>query len=190
MTTFIVQGCCLAVPPPEEWRERLAQLLGAKPRRIGTWAELALYGALECMAETGEVRLPSDAQIWLGSRSGTYSATGQVLEQMRDDLPMPLTFLQTQPSQVLAQLGARLGWRGHAAFIAGGTPEVLLQLAAANAGAGGLLLGWVDEETMSSRWMRLLPGNNQGERALSGAAELFSKVINCVQVTSDGLKTG
>ena len=54
MKTFAITGRCLAAPPPADWREQLAQMLGAKPRRIGTWAELGMYGALCCMADAGE----------------------------------------------------------------------------------------------------------------------------------------
>ena len=32
-------------PPPPDWRERLAVRLGKRPRRLGAWAELAVYGA-------------------------------------------------------------------------------------------------------------------------------------------------
>ncbi len=122
MNTFAIQGRCIATPPPADWRDQLAQRLGAKPRRIGTWAELGLYGALRCMADAGETTLPQDAQIWLGSQRGTHAATAAVLDQLRDDLPMPLAFLQTQPSQLLALLAAQLEWKGHACFVAGGDP--------------------------------------------------------------------
>lgn len=46
MSHFVVSGRRIAAPPPADWHEQLAQMLGAKPRRIGTWAELGLYGAL------------------------------------------------------------------------------------------------------------------------------------------------
>jgi hypothetical protein len=73
MKAFVISGRCIASPPPADWREQLAQMLGAKPRRIGTWAELGLYGALRCMAEAGEKTLPQEAQIWLGSRRISFS---------------------------------------------------------------------------------------------------------------------
>jgi hypothetical protein len=136
-------------------------MLGAKPRRIGTWAELGLYGALNCMADAGEKTLPPDAQIWLGSRRGTYAATDTVLAQLRDDLPMPLAFLQTQPSQLLAMLAAYLGWKGHACFVAGADPRALLRLAAVQAGKDGVLVGWVDEMAGGeTNWLRLRPSDD------------------------------
>lgn len=158
MKDFVISGRCIAAPPAADWGQQLARMMGAKPRRIGTWAELGLYGALRCMEDAGETKLAQDAQIWLGSGRGTYAATDIVLGQLRDDLPMPLAFLQTQPSQLLALLAAQLDWSGHACFVAGGTPEALLGLAAAQAGAGGVLLGWVDEmDAGATNWLRLRP---------------------------------
>ena len=156
MRSFSVTGRCLANPPPADWREQLTQLLGAKPRRIGTWAELGLYGALCCLADAGEKTLPPDAILLLTSRRGTYAATSAALVQMHDDLPLPLTFLQTQPSQLLALLAAQMDWSGHACFLAGAQPQDLLRLAAAQAGDGGVLLGCVDETNGgSTNWLRL-----------------------------------
>lgn len=40
-----------SVALPADWRERLVARLGQRPRRLGTWTELALYGALECLAD-------------------------------------------------------------------------------------------------------------------------------------------
>jgi len=158
MKTFVIKGRCLASPPPSDWREQLARMLGAKPRRIGVWAELVMYGALRCMADAGEAKLPQDAQIWLSSRRGTYAATAVVLEQLQDGLPMPLSFLQTQPSQVLALLAARMEWSGNACFVADSELPALLRLAAAQAGQGGALIGWVDEmDGGSTNWLRLQP---------------------------------
>lgn len=177
MRIFTINGRCLAAPPPAGWREQLAQLLGSKPRRIGTWAELGLFGAMRCMEDAGEATLPPDAQIWLGSRRGTYAATAHVLEQIHDDLPMPLAFLQTQPSQMLAMLAAQTGWQGHACFMAGASPQALLRLAGAQAGAGGVLLGWVDEQAGGeSNWLRLLPYDTamRGEIGAVPAAAMFS----------------
>ena len=143
MSTFAISGRCIATPPPADWRAQLTRMLGAKPRRIGVWAELGLYGALRCMADTGETTLPQDALLMLASRRGAYAVTDTVLGQMRDDLPMPLAFLQTQPSQLLALLAAQMGWQGHACFVAGAEPQALLRLAAAQ--ADNVLLGWVEE---------------------------------------------
>lgn len=189
MKDFTITGRCAATPPAQDWREVLARMLGAKPRRIGAWAELGLYGALTCMAEAGEQTLPPDAQIWLGSERGTYAATETVLAQMQDDLPMPLAFLQTQPSQLLALLAAQLGWNGHACFVAGADPQALLRLAAAQCGAGGLLLGWVDEmQGGATNWLRLLPGGKTAGACLPLAAEkLFSSEITHVCIDGAGL---
>lgn len=190
MTIFAIQGRCLASPPPPDWRERLAVILGAKPRRIGNWAELGLYGALSCLADAGETTLPPEALLVLGSRRGTYVPTGQVLEQMRDDLPMPLTFLQTQPSQLLALLAAQMRWRGHAEFIAGGSPQSLLCLAGAQSGSAGILLGWVDEmDGGCTQWLRLKPANQDGGELEAVSAEsMFMPGINSLRIAAGVVK--
>ncbi|MDO8990240.1 MAG: hypothetical protein Q7U91_11485 [Sideroxyarcus sp.] len=190
MKTFAVTGRCIAAPPPDDWRESLTQMLGAKPRRIGTWAELGLYGALRCMADAGEKTLPPDAQIWLGSRRGTYAATDTVLDQLREDLPMPLAFLQTQPSQLLAMLAAKMDWKGHACFVAGTDPGALLRLAAAQAGNGGILLGWLDEMAGGeTNWLRLRPSAEAGASFVAAAPDmLFSPQISHVRLDKLELK--
>jgi hypothetical protein len=159
MSALTVAGRYSAMPPVAGWREQLAQMLGEKPRRIGLWAELGLYGALSCMADAGEAALPDDALLLVASRGGTRVATRAALEQMQDDLPMPLTFLQTQPSQLLALLAARLSWQGNACFLAGATLDEALALAETQTGQGGALLGWVDEggegDGGGTEWRRL-----------------------------------
>jgi hypothetical protein len=158
MTGFVVTGRCIVAPPPADWREQLTAMLGERPRRIGAWAELGLYGALRCMADAGELTLPADAVLVLASRSGTHMATATAIEQMREDLPMPLTFLQTQPSQLLALLAARLGFQGNACFLAGADLPEAQSFAEILAGAGGILLGWLDDRDGGvSHWQRLCP---------------------------------
>jgi hypothetical protein len=165
-------------------------MLGAKPRRIGTWAELGLYGALCCVADAGEKTLPQGAQLWLASRRGTYAATSIVLDQLREDLPMPLAFLQTQPNQLLALLAAQLGWHGQASFVAGAGPEALLRLASAQAGKDGLLLGWVDEMAGGeTSWLRLQPSHDATEGYIEAAAEsLFSPHASHLRLAGKGIQ--
>jgi len=156
MSGWIVTGRCDATPLPAGWREELAGMLGAKPRRIGLWAEMALYGALRCMADACESSLPTGAVLMLASPQGARAATEAVLAQMADDLPMPMAFLQTQPTQVLALLSERLAWRGHACFFAGADLAEVQAMAEPLARAGGMLLGKADESgTGSSNWLRL-----------------------------------
>jgi len=158
MKPVAITGRSLLTPPPAGWHEHLAQLLGKAPRRIGPWAELGLYGALLCLADAAETRLPADACLILSSRQGPSVATHSALQQMQNDLPMPLTFLQTQPSQLLALLAAQWNWRGNACFYAATAPQALLTLARAQMGSGGVLLGCVDEsDGGSSQWLRLRP---------------------------------
>lgn len=159
MSAFFVSGRCIVTAPPADWRDHLTRLLGSKPRRIGTWAELGLYGALSCMADAGEATLPQDALVMLTSQHGSHAATSSALEQMHTNLPMPLTFLQTQPGQMLALLAAQMNWKGNACFFACAQLCDLLRLAAVQAGDGGVLLGCVDEtDGGSTQWLRLRRG--------------------------------
>jgi hypothetical protein len=164
MTNFYISGRFRANTLAQDWQAHLVQLLGSRPRRIGTWAELGLYGALRCMADAGESTLPPDALLMLTSRHGTFIPGNAALAQMQDELPMPLTFLQTQPSQLLALLAAQLDWRGSASFFANATLQGLLRLAAAQAGDAGVLLGCVDEMAGgSTHWLRLRRGRAPGD---------------------------
>ena len=157
MNILRITGRCIADPPPADWRGQLAARLGGKPRRIGIWAELGMYGALQCMADAGETQLPAQAGLMLSSQHGPVKAMWSAFEQACEDLPMPLTFLQTQPSQLLATLAAQLSWRGDARFISHADTHGLLCLAAAQNNRDGLLLGWVDEAGGSrSVWLRLV----------------------------------
>jgi hypothetical protein len=162
MKRFSISGRCLAAPPPADWRAQLAQMLGAKPRRLGSWAELGLYGALRCMADADETTLPPGALLLLTSRRGSMAATRNALEQLHDGLLMPLAFLQTQSSQLLATLAAQLSWQGHGCFFACAPAQDLLRLAAVQAGDAGALLGWVDEmdetEGGATNWLRIQRG--------------------------------
>jgi hypothetical protein len=135
----------VADPPPGDWREALAARLGQRPRRIGLWAELALYGARLCLDAGGTARLPVDASLRVASLGASTSATRLALEQCRTALPMPFTFLQSQPSQMLAALSLHLEWQGDARFMLSHDRDALLRLCQSECGAGGLLLGWVEE---------------------------------------------
>lgn len=190
MTTFAVQGRCIAAPPPHDWREQLTQMLGASPRRVGTWAELGLYGALRCLLDAGETSLPPDAIVMLGSVRGTYAPTELVLEQMRDGLPMPFTFLQTQSSQLLALIGAQLQWSGHAGFVAGTRAPALLRLTAAQMHHGGALLGWVDQQGGGvTNWLRLLPADPENRCFVSTKSDssLWSDDVSHIQITPNDM---
>ncbi len=159
-----------ATPLSADWREQLAARLGGRPRRIGRWAELGLYGALECLAAAGESGLAKQAAVVLSSQHGPAFAMREALLQAREGLPLPLTFLQIQPSQLLATLSAQLRWSGDARFMSQTDPLAVLELALtmADNNADGLLLGWVNELGVdgspceSSQWLRLEPVTDPG----------------------------
>lgn len=144
--------------PPINWREQLAARLGYRPRRIGVLAELALFGAIECLDAAKETALPRDVILRVCSLRGSISAISQVLEQNRGGLPMPFSFLQSQTSQILPALAAALNWQGDASVVLARNPMDLAMLACHQAGGAGMLLGWVEEgRPCHSTWLRLAP---------------------------------
>ncbi|MCM5679177.1 hypothetical protein M8A51_06490 [Schlegelella sp. S2-27] len=151
----------VAAPPPAGWQEWLTQRLGRRPRRIGAWSELALYGAVQCLDLAGESTLPAGVALRVASLRGPMRAARACIEQSTSGLPMPFTFLQSQPSQLLAALSHYLDWQGDARLVVAREPAAVLALAQLEAGPSGVLLGWVEEEHqghgMQTQWWRLVP---------------------------------
>lgn len=83
------------------------------------------------------------------------------LSQLDLGLPMPFTFMQSQPALMLAEVGRCLEWQGDASFMLCRDPQHLLQLAKRGATREGLLFGVVDEarggEPARCEWWRLAP---------------------------------
>jgi hypothetical protein len=146
-----------AVPP--DWHERLLARLETRPRRIGRWAELAIYGARMCLDAAGETTLPPGAMLCVASLRGPVNATlAAMAERAERGSPMPFTFLQSQPSQMLAALCQHLRWGGDARFMLSRDTPALLRLVQLECGPAGLLLGRVDEGAEpSSQWWRMVP---------------------------------
>lgn len=151
----------VAHPPPQAWRDDLAQRLGYRPRRVGPWTELAMYGARCCVDAAGEAALPAGVRVRVASLRGAWDATQAGLTQLDAGLPMPFTFMQSQPALMLAEVGRCLDWQGDASFMLCRDPQRLLQLATRGVARQGLLFGVVEEarngELPRSEWWRLLP---------------------------------
>lgn len=176
----------IADPAPPNWREVLALRLGERPRRIGAWAELALYGALNCLDAAREPILAPGASLWVCSMHGPLAALKTTLEQVREGYPQPFSFLQCQPATTLATLGSYLGWAGDAVSIAQRDPLTLVRLACARNSGTGLLVGWVDETPAPrSSWLRLTPGEPASAYQPARVADLFAP-----DVTGLGLRQG
>jgi hypothetical protein len=144
-------------PLPADWREQLARRLGQRPRRIGGWAELALHGARLCLDAAQEPALPAGVQLRLASLSGPATATRALAEQVGSTgQPMPFSFMQSQPSQLLAALGQHLAWQGDARFTLCRDRHAVLELAELECHGAGLLMGWVEED-LRTEWWRLAP---------------------------------
>ena len=157
MTAWRTLAQVVIDPLPADWRERLAVRLGERPRRVGPWAELALYGARLCLDAAHEPVLPANCQLRLASTSGPLSATRAIIGQTRSYLPQPFAFMQSQPSHALAVLSQTLAWQGDARFMLCHDADALLQLAQQECdeqGSTGLLVGQV-EEGLRTAWWRL-----------------------------------
>lgn len=152
-----ITGRTSAGTPPENWRDQLIVRLGYRPRRIGILAELALYGALDCLDNAQESGLPGDVLLRVCSMGGPVSAISQVLEQSREDLPLPFSFLQSQTSQILPAVAVALNWQGDASVVMSRNSMNLALLACRQAERCGMLLGWVEEKPCQSHWIRLAP---------------------------------
>lgn len=156
--TWKITGRTLSATPPENWRDQLAARLGQRPRRIGMLAELALYGALDCLDGANETTLAWNDVLRVCSFGGSMAAISQVLKQNLEDLPMPFSFLQSQTSQILPTLAAALNWQGDASVILARNAMDIALLSCHQAGRNGMLLGWVEEaEPCQSYWLRLVP---------------------------------
>jgi len=149
----------VADPPPPDWRDALAVRLGARPRRIGVWAESALFGAWQCLDAAGESVLPPGARLRVASLSGPQAATRACMTQLRTGLPMPFDFMQSQSGLMLAALAKGLAWQGDASFMVCRNAPLLMRTAACGAGPDGLLLGWIEQDgdAIRSEWWRWLP---------------------------------
>jgi hypothetical protein len=161
MSAWTTRAHLLVDPLPAGWRDALAARLGQPLRRMGPWAELALYGARLCLDAAHEPALPPGALLRVASLSGPLSATRTIAEQARSGLPMPFAFMQSQPSQMLAALSRHLAWQGDARFTVCRDPDALRLLAQLECGPAGALIGWV-EENRRTEWWRLVPA--AGER--------------------------
>ncbi|HWV16389.1 MAG TPA: hypothetical protein VN030_13230 [Cellvibrio sp.] len=142
-------------PVTDDWRQQLIELLGSKPRRLSHWCELGLWGALSCIRRAGQSGLPNSVAIRICCELGAIAATRAALAQTREGLPMPFTFMQTQPGQIFNALGSALGWHGDGLISIYNNPgageAALLQGLSHSA-----LLAWVDEEPQpKSDWIYL-----------------------------------
>ena len=168
-------------PVPQDWRARLATRLGERPRRVGAWVELALFGALECLDAAGESALDDTALLSLSTLHGPDVALRKSLDEAREGPPLPIGFLNSQPGQVLPALARALRWHGDGRCLTARAPHTALWLAALRAGPGGLLIGWVDEDAPGrSDWLRLMPTELPGSLTPAPFEALASASVSIV----------
>lgn len=170
----------------EDWRKELIDLLGSKPRRLSPWCELGLWGALSCIAKTGQRSLSDAVAIRLYCELGTIATTRKALEQMQEGLPMPFTFIQTQPGQLFNALGITLGWHGDGLTTSYNEPRrgeaSLLQ-----GSHQAILLAWVEEQPLArSHWLYLEKAQQlAGARDWRPVASLFQIDANATWLKID-----
>ncbi|MGL4766524.1 MAG: hypothetical protein ACRCV6_00325 [Formosimonas sp.] len=144
------------------WRERLVELVGHKPRRISALAESVLYGALDCLAQVPDFNVHDLSVIRLTTVRGPYTASKKVLRSSEHELPMPFTFLQSQTSQALVALVAQLKWQGDASIGMAAQPLDFVRMAMVQARHGAVLLGCAEEihenlAALDNHWLCLQP---------------------------------
>jgi hypothetical protein len=151
---FAIKACSNA-PIENDWGTQLVALLGSKPRRLSRWCELGLYGALSCIRQSEQTGLSSDVAIRVYSEYATINATRMAMEQATEHLPMPFTFMQTQPCQIFNALGAAVGWHGDG-YVTSSINRKQSGLALLQGIKQSALLAWVDEVPEPiSRWIWL-----------------------------------
>jgi len=138
-------------------RACLRERLGAVPRRLGGWTELALAGALSIDMPAGLVGLV------LGSALGPVNETLVVLSDVLADAPtMPFGFMQSQPAISLSVMAAQ--WpqivRSTCVLADDGFWDLADRLADdwARDGVEWVLAGLVDADTGRSDWALLAVG--------------------------------
>ncbi len=152
MSALVLAAHVVLDPLPADWREQLARRLGARPRRIGDWAELALHGARLCLDAAGEERLPAGVLLRVVGTGGPMAATRVAAAQAQQGLPLPFSFMQSQPSQMLAALSQHLGWQGDARYVLSRDAQASHALALLEAADKGVLIGTVNEDHRTEWW--------------------------------------
>ena len=171
---------CSNVPITESWRADLIAMLGGKPRRLSTWCELGLLGALSCVKTAQPSGLPSEVPIRVYTESGTISATRRALEQNKEHTPMPFTFMQTQPSQLFNALGGALAWNGDGATLSSQNLQQYETFALQEV-QQSVLLAWVEEEPHPiSSWIWL-------EKTALDSGKIWEKIGSIFQTTKTAL---
>jgi hypothetical protein len=185
---FKIKACANA-PIEKDWSSQLVTLLGGRPRRLSRWCELGLFGALSCIKQSGQTGLPSDVAIRVYSEYGTLNATRSAIEQADEHLPMPFTFMQTQPCQIFNALGTTLGWHGDGCAVSSVT-RLQGEIALLRGIRQSALLASVDEVPEPvSRWIWLEETQLINEVNWEIAASIFQTSVKAcwLKIDSDNV---
>lgn len=149
----------------DDWRQKLAVLLGYRPRRVSLFAESVMYGALMCLSRVSGFEPSSLSTIRLNSSWGAYASTRKAVESSLNELPLPFTFLQSQMSQALVSLVSlvsALEWHGDASITMTENNADFMYMSLLQANHRSILLGCADELSDASanpfnHWLYLVP---------------------------------
>lgn len=170
--TFEIRACSNGAIG-SDWEAQLAGWLKSPPRRLSRWTKLGLFGALQCLRQSGAAALPNAVPIRVHSEYGTLAATKVAVAQASDHLPMPFSFMQTQPGQLFNALGTALDWHGDGALVSC-SDRVHSEIALLRGIRQAALLAWVDDEpALLSRWIWLQQATMTAEPQWRRAGSLF-----------------
>lgn len=184
--TFAIKACS-NTRIENDWEKQLVTLLGSKPRRLSHWCELGLYGALSCIKQAGQTTLSSDVAIRVYSEYATIHATRMAMGQATEHLPMPFTFMQTQPCQIFNALGTAVGWHGDG-YVTSSVNRQQTEVALLQTIQHSALLAWVDEvHEPTSRWIWLEEAQPSDELNWQIADSVFqtSEKTHWLKIKSD-----
>lgn len=187
-TIYFRIAACSNAPITDDWRTELISMMGGKPRRLSTWCELGLFGALSCIRTTTQASLPSVVPIRVYTESGTITTTWRAIEQNQEHMPMPFTFMQTQPSQLFNALGEVLSWNGDGATFSAKNLQEYENFALREIQQSSVL-AWVEEEPhQKSLWIWLEKTAVNSERNWHKIDSVFQSTAGAswLKVSSDG----
>lgn len=186
----------LRIAPPE-LRARTSARFGGELRRAGSFAQLCLLGAQDCLDAAG-ARGPL-GMLW----TSTHGALLATCAALADGLPrgepaMPYTFVATQPHLAAALLAQRSHAIARSAFIylaAEGWPWLARLAQAWLPECGQVLVGRVEESTAGdvahqSDWCLVVdrPAHQSGSAESSGS-DFLRALHAAVRAPGQGLAT-
>ncbi len=98
--------------------QAVAARIGRRPRRMGRFVQLALAGAIDCVAQIG--RLPREAGLVIASNAGVWPELEPLLARLFEhaDPPTPYEFLAVQETSACIAIASQFDIHGPCLFVA------------------------------------------------------------------------